>query len=112
MNCFVSIGPFQLAYFSWLLEQGSNLQALRHLINSQARLPIPPSRNIARERTGANAVCSLSPPRPARSDVGNPRSAEPGVTRARTGRGSKLAVDQPGVCNSLRPADRFGIRYL
>jgi hypothetical protein len=24
----------------WLLEQGSNLQALRHLINSQARLPI------------------------------------------------------------------------
>ena len=23
----------------WLLEQGSNLQALRHLINSQARLP-------------------------------------------------------------------------
>ena len=28
----------------WLLEQGSNLQALRHLINSQARLPIPPSR--------------------------------------------------------------------
>jgi hypothetical protein len=28
----------------WLLEQGSNLQALRHLINSQARLPVPPSR--------------------------------------------------------------------
>src|SRR6266849_10922571 len=24
----------------WLLEQGSNLQALRHLINGQARLPI------------------------------------------------------------------------
>jgi hypothetical protein len=29
---------------NWLLEQGSNLQALRHLINRQARLPIPPSR--------------------------------------------------------------------
>ncbi len=28
----------------WLLEQGSNLQALRRLINSQVRLPIPPSR--------------------------------------------------------------------
>src|SRR5262249_8205359 len=31
---------------SWLLEQGSNLQALWHLINSQARLPIPPSRTM------------------------------------------------------------------
>jgi hypothetical protein len=36
----------------WLLEQGSNLQALRHLINSQARLPFPPSRNELVERAG------------------------------------------------------------
>src|SRR5882672_4638622 len=36
----------------WLLEQGLNLQALRHLINSQARLPIPPSRNELVERAG------------------------------------------------------------
>ena len=34
-------GSFEkvVASRKWLLEQGSNLQALRHLINSQARLP-------------------------------------------------------------------------
>ncbi len=37
----------------WLLEQGSNLQALRHLINSQARLP-----NSAIQDQGESAVGS------------------------------------------------------
>ena len=40
----------------WLLEQGSNLQALRHLINNQARLPIPPSRNEVACPAGARVA--------------------------------------------------------
>ena len=36
----------------WLLEQGSNLQALRHLINSQARLPISAIQEELVERAG------------------------------------------------------------
>src|SRR5712692_997130 len=45
----------------WLLEQGSNLQALRHLINSQARLPIPPSRIRKQTTDGGGRKASDHP---------------------------------------------------
>src|SRR5262245_15282143 len=54
---FANVSALKRAY--WLLEQGSNLQALRHLINSQARLPIPPSR-IREKSSGLGNVRHLS----------------------------------------------------
>jgi hypothetical protein len=38
----------------WLLEQGSNLQALRHLINRQARLPTSAIQDQGESAVGSN----------------------------------------------------------
>src|SRR5713226_6707564 len=75
----------------WLLEQGSNLQALRHLINSQARFPIPPSR-IREPRSIVSIQIDLKRARANEHERDVPGHDEVGVSAAAQERQSGATV--------------------